>query len=506
MSLDFRYNPRVPATATAPLLRDLARIPSWVRWLAVLSAARLAVAATLPLLTDEAYHWNFARHLDWGYYDHPPMIAWAIAGGRLLFGDTPLGVRFLPVLFSTGTAAVLAMIAGRAYGDRAAGWTILLGFAQPLLFGVTASATPDSPMLFFWAATLGCAWRAIESGKPRWWLAAGLALGGAMLSKYSAILIVPSVFGYLLCSREHRRVLATPWPYLAVGLASLAFLPVVSWNAAHGWASFQFQLVRRLDQARRFSPLGGVGFFAQQWACFLPLLMPLAAAWVARAVRSKRNDERFLLWCASLTIAVFLALAFTRKVNSNWPVPAYLALCVGMAGAAVGGDGRVARFYGARPALLLLVMGIAYAAAAPFAVARAVRVQPDLFAWKEVCREAVQLRSGMGNRTFYLGLGRNFVAASQLAFHLRAPELVFARNLLGDEGMQYDYWVDPKALTGWDAVVVMEEKEFSEAMLARLRQRFGSVEAPRELRVPVPVYGAADLKFYLARAERYAPP
>ena len=74
-------------------------------------AVRFVMAWVIPISPEEAYHWNFARHLDWSYYDHPPMLAWAIALGRLILGDTELGVRLLPVLFSIGTAVLLAGLA-----------------------------------------------------------------------------------------------------------------------------------------------------------------------------------------------------------------------------------------------------------------------------------------------------------------------------------------------------------------------------------------------------------
>src|SRR5712692_3775332 len=60
----------------------------WLIALLAVTAVRFFMAWVIPISPEEAYHWNFARHLDWGYYDHPPMLAWAIALGRLMLGDT----------------------------------------------------------------------------------------------------------------------------------------------------------------------------------------------------------------------------------------------------------------------------------------------------------------------------------------------------------------------------------------------------------------------------------
>jgi len=474
----------------------------WIRWLGLLAAVRLLLAAILPVMTDEAYHWNFACHLDWGYVDHPPMIAWAIAGGRALFGDTPLGVRFVPVLFALGTAAILAQLAG---SNRAARWTIWLGYASPLLFWVAASATPDSPLLFFWALAMATTWMAVVSGRLRWWLAAGVALGGAMLSKYTAVLLVPSVLGYLLFSREHRRVLATPGPWIAVLLALLAFTPVIWWNATHDWASLKFQVLRRMEKERSIAPEKTAEFVALQFAGYLPALAPLAVAWVRRSLRrTAQAVDRYLLWCAAPTLLFFLALSPTRGIPANWTIAAYLALVVGMAILAAAPDARVPRAYARRPRLLLIIMSVAYVVGAAATAVSARRLQPDFFAWDAVCREATRRREGMPEGTFYLGLGRTFVAASQLAFHLKAPDAVCAKNLLGDPGTQYGFWVDPRDLAGRDAVVVMEERDYERGRWADVVRHFRSVEPPFELHVPVPF--GKDLRFYIARAEGYLPP
>lgn len=41
-------------------------------------------AATTELFDDEAYYWVYAQFLDWGYFDHPPMIALLVKMGITL--------------------------------------------------------------------------------------------------------------------------------------------------------------------------------------------------------------------------------------------------------------------------------------------------------------------------------------------------------------------------------------------------------------------------------------
>src|SRR5947207_2124763 len=63
-------------------------------------------AANTTLLNDEAYYWAYSNFLDWGYFDHPPMIAALIKAGFFLFNNE-LGVRFFILILNTLTIVIL---------------------------------------------------------------------------------------------------------------------------------------------------------------------------------------------------------------------------------------------------------------------------------------------------------------------------------------------------------------------------------------------------------------
>src|SRR5205085_9825181 len=85
-----------------------------------------------PLAPDECYYWQWSRHLDLGYYDQGPMVAWVIRGCCVLFGDTPLGVRAGIVLASLGTQLYLFFLARDLFGARVAFLSLIPATLTPL--------------------------------------------------------------------------------------------------------------------------------------------------------------------------------------------------------------------------------------------------------------------------------------------------------------------------------------------------------------------------------------
>ena len=62
---------------------------------------KLLLALTVPLTGDEAYFLVWAENLDFGYYDHPPMVGWVVALLSLA-GDHLLLYRLFPLAVTLG--------------------------------------------------------------------------------------------------------------------------------------------------------------------------------------------------------------------------------------------------------------------------------------------------------------------------------------------------------------------------------------------------------------------
>jgi dolichol-phosphate mannosyltransferase len=148
----------------------------------------LVYCAFVGLAGDEAYYWQWSRQLAWGYYDHPPMVAWLIALGTQLAGHNPFGVRLATVLLSVGILWFVYRLTvysvsrhplpgmGRPTPASAGAWTVAVLVVMPLFSVGSFLATPDVPMAFFWAWSVWLVVRAVDDPRPRTWLLLGVTL------------------------------------------------------------------------------------------------------------------------------------------------------------------------------------------------------------------------------------------------------------------------------------------------------------------------------------------
>ncbi len=297
--------------------------------IAVLTVLRIVLAAALPLSFDEAYFWLWSKHLAISYYDHPPLIALAIAGGTAIFGDTEIGVRMIPLLSSVLASWAVWRAAATASRDETTGAIACLLLNATLMFAAESmSATPDSLMLAAASLLLFSIAKLEASRDGRWWLAAGLSAGLALFAKYTAFFLCGSIVLWLLASPRGRRWLRSPWVYLGA-LAALVFLvPTLWWNATHGFISFKFQLARVSAGHPTWRYLAE--FAGSQLALASPFILVLAVAGLSRCRPFARRAGPLgfasaMIWPA---LAYFLVHATHDRVQGNWPSFIYPALAM----------------------------------------------------------------------------------------------------------------------------------------------------------------------------------
>jgi 4-amino-4-deoxy-L-arabinose transferase-like glycosyltransferase len=305
--------------------------------LAALTLLRLGIAAAVPLVPDEAYYWVWSRALAPGYPDHPPMVALWIRLGTTIAGDGPLGVRLLSPLSVAIASLLLADAGDRLLPGRGAGLKAAALLNATLLFGVGGILmTPDAPLLAFWIACLWALARLFGRGDPSWWMVAGLFAGLAMASKYTAALLWFGIALWVVITPAIRPGLRRAAPWLGGLLAVAVFLPVVIWEAGHGWPSF----TRQSGRIGAWHPAEAFRFLSELLLGQVGLVTPLIFAFcVAGVIRSARTSWRTRdpAWTllAALTlpaVAVFTEHALGDRVQGNWPAILYPAAVIAAGG------------------------------------------------------------------------------------------------------------------------------------------------------------------------------
>ena len=389
-----------PGRSAATLWRDPG---AKVAALAVgLTALRLIAAGSIHLTEDEAYYRLWAQHLQFGYFDHPPMIAWWIRAGTLVFGDTPLGVRLAPALASGVNTWLIGDLARRLGADPRTAFRAALWYNATLTVCLGAMlAIPDAPASLFWTLTLWFLVRAWPGMNVRWWVAAGVAAGLGALSKYSALFLAPGVFLWLLMIPGGISALRRPGPWLAAGAAASLFAVNVAWNAANHWESFNKQFGRVAPRAMEPGHL--IEFIVTQVLLITPLIAIFAGVGVWRAWRGRKATEGLALALPVATTAPFLLYLMIHslhdRVQGHWPVPVFGALAICAASAAPAGSTLAARITRVlTPAIGLAIGASALALMAPMSPSLLGPRDPllALRGWPQFARdvEAARIRTG----------------------------------------------------------------------------------------------------------------
>ncbi len=310
------------------------RTTAYIIAIGALIGIRFVAAAFLPLyFGDEPYYWLWSQNLSWGYFDHPPAIAFLIRSGTILFGDTEFGVRFFGLLLSipatmcvwrTGTL----LLGGTEHGARAA----LIFNLTLMVHAVTFMVTPDAPVLVCCAALLWAVAEAETSKNGRWWLMAGLFAGLGLLSKYTILFVGAGVFLWLLLTVSGRNWLTTCWPWIGGTIALIVFSPNLIWNLNQDFGALGFQFSRLLFSGRgRWYYLPQL--IGEQFLLASPFILALALMGLWHITVSK--DQRRLLIAMQIWPFIIFALTyvFVDRIHRNWSDVVYPALALAAADA-----------------------------------------------------------------------------------------------------------------------------------------------------------------------------
>ena len=277
----------------------------------------LLQAAFTGLADDEAYYWYFSQHLDWGYFDHPPMVALLVWLSSWLPGA--LDIRFFSTLLQPLYLLLFWQIIKPSEATRRdALLYVLLCFSQPLLQLYGFLAVPDAPLMFFMVAFLWAYKRFRENVTLPNAILMGATVALLGYSKYHGALVVLLVL--LSDLKLFRR-----WQLYVAGLTALIiFLPHLWWQYTHDWVSFGYHLSGRNAWAYKYN------YTLEYIALLLCIFNPLWLYHYWRGIADSRRNgvplRNAFLWLAAGFAFFFLLSTVRGPVQPQWVLPVALPL------------------------------------------------------------------------------------------------------------------------------------------------------------------------------------
>ena len=285
-----------------------ARASRWVLPLLTL-AFFVATVKGYGVFRDELYYLACARHLDWGYVDHPPVVAIVAWLARIVIGESWIALRVL----SAAAAGATVLLVGDTAADLGAGrWgrfaAQLLTATAPVYLSLFSIYSMNAIDVLIWAGLARIAVRIFAGGSERLWLGFGVLAGVGLENKLDVALFGAGLAGGLVAARRFD-VLRSRWIWLGGACAAVLYAPHVIWQAVHGWPTLEFVANA---QRHKITSLGPLGFLGRQFVSAGPVGFAFALAgmgWLLGAAEARRF--RPLGW-AALAVLVVLAVSVSK--------------------------------------------------------------------------------------------------------------------------------------------------------------------------------------------------
>jgi hypothetical protein len=244
--------------------------------------------STTELTSDEGYYWFYSSRLEWGYYDHPPLLALLIKLGGLLFsGET--GVRLFNVLLMSVALVFLFRIIKWTKRDKNY---------------ITFIAFPDTPLVALSIVSLYAYKNFTDKSNLATSSFFGISIALMLYSKYHAVIFV---FFILL---SNLKLLKNRYFYFSIVLAVLLFIPHLLWQYHHGFPSFQYHLSGRASQ---FSVGNIIQYVTQQ----IPMI-GFGIIFIPFIYRPENQFEKTLRYICLGTLIFFLFSTLRGFVHLHW--------------------------------------------------------------------------------------------------------------------------------------------------------------------------------------------
>jgi membrane-associated phospholipid phosphatase len=305
-------------------------------WWLVVAVAALTVArlialkfSVVDLFPDEARYWSWSRKPAFGYSSKPPAIAWIIAHVGHICGNSEACLRAPAPLLYAATAIVAYFIAEHLYGERSAFWTgLCVVFATGVVYSARIIST-DVALVFFWAIALLAYVKTLDRPGLTWSAVLGFALGFGLLAKYAMIYFLFGMVGASWIDSSARALWRRRELWFALGIAFLAMVPNLIWNATHDFVTFRYTWGNIVGAGMGLHPFAALSFLGSQFAVSTPILFAVFLLLLTRPRRFElKRADRVMISFALPPLALVGVTALITSAQANWAAPAAIAIII----------------------------------------------------------------------------------------------------------------------------------------------------------------------------------
>lgn len=399
--------------------------------LIILFIFQIVVAMGFELAHDEAYYWIYSRHLDWGYFDHPPFVGVVIK----LFSFLPhseIAVRIGFIILQFASLFILFALT--------ANWwmSLLLFFSFPLASFTGLLALPDIPLLFMTSCYCYQLKKYLENDSVKNSSLLGLIIALLFYAKYHGVLLI---FFTILAIPK---ILLRKSFYLVALISLVCFFPHLWWQYAHDFSTLRYHFLERPKSS--FSLKRSLEFIGLQVGLAGVLAGP-TVWWIL--IKNKTSDtfSRAMKFVSIGTVLFFLFSSFSKKVEANWTIFLAIPMIILVADS---------KFWEKKYARTLLLASFVIVVGARILFffdpqTTGMNRMKEFHGWKKWSQD---VQKECGNEPI---LANTYQVASKLSFYLGHE--INALNLHSRKN-QFDYWRFDKDLPTKQVCYVTNQAEF----------------------------------------------
>ena len=272
---------------------------------------------------DEFYYVACGEHLDFGYVDHPPLIAIIASLTRFLFGNSLFALRIFSVIAGGATVFLTGYIV-RELGEKLFSQVIaaLSVIIAPVFLFMFHILSMNSFDVLFWTVAAYILVRIINTDNPKLWVLFGIVIGIGLQNKHSILFLCFGLAVGLILT-PNRKFLKDKWFWLGTFIAILIFLPNIIWQISHDYPTLEFGKNAALNKNMPLSPVEFV--LEQVLQAFLVPFIFIYIGLIFILFNKVGKPYRLFGW---IYLAIFILFVLTRaKVYYLSPIyPTMFAL------------------------------------------------------------------------------------------------------------------------------------------------------------------------------------